>query len=173
MRTVRCPKCKQPTTLNPEGNCILCGFCVQKVQRMTLRLYVIMAAVSAATVIYGIIVFAMEQSGPPAGGAPEGIVYGFIGLAAIIGFFTIFGVAPLLRDKPGSAAVFTTLLLQAALAESIAIMGLVLYFVLASIQWFVIFLAVSWFVFTIIGIKLGDNVAEYERRLVAELDPDG
>jgi ABC-type transport system involved in Fe-S cluster assembly fused permease/ATPase subunit len=78
----------------------------------------------------------------------------------------------LLRDKPGSAAVFQTLLLQAILAESIAIMGLVLYFVLASIQWFAIFLAVSWVVFTIIGIRLGDSVAEYERRRVEELDQD-
>lgn len=172
MRTVRCPKCKQPTTTDAAGNCILCGFCVQKTQQMTLRLYVIIAAVSVATVVYGVIVFAMEQMGPPAGGAPEGIVYGFIGLAAIIGLFAIFGVAPLLRDRPGSAAVFTTLLLQAALAESIAIMGLVLYFVLASIQWFAIFLAVAWVVFTIIGIKLSDNVAEYERRLVKELGPD-
>ncbi len=172
MRTVQCPKCKQPTTTDTAGNCILCGFCVQKAQQMTFRLYVIIAAVSVATVIYGVIVLVMEQVRPPTGGGPENIVYCCIGLAAIIGLFAIFGVAPLLRDKPGSSVVFTTLLLQAALAESIAIMGLVLYFVLGSIKWFVIFLAVSWVVFTIIGIKLGDNIAEYERRVVEELDRD-
>ena len=49
-------------------------------------------------------------------------------------------------------------------------MGLVLYFVLSSVQWFAIFLAISWVVFTIIGTKLGDDVAEFERRLVGELE---
>ena len=137
---------------------------------MTLRLYMVFVAVSLATIIYGIIVFAMEQVAPPKPVGPEFLIYVFLALAAGIGVLAIVGVAPLLRNRRGSASVFRSLVVQAALAESIAIMGLVLYFVLSSVQWFAIFLAISWVVLTIIGTKLGDNVAEFERRLVGELE---
>jgi len=170
MRALHCPKCNQSTTTDEAGDCILCGFCVQKTQRMTLRLYIVLVAVSLATVIYGVIVFAMEQAAPPKPVGPKFLIYVFLVLAAGIGVFAIVGVAPLLRNRPGSASVFRSLVVQAALAESIAIMGLVLYFVLSSVQWFAIFLAISWVVFTIIGTKLGDDVAEFERRLVGELE---
>ncbi len=137
---------------------------------MTLRLYIVLVAVSLATVIYGVIVFVMEQVAPPQPVGPKFLIYLFLALAAAIGLVAVVGVAPLVRNRRGSASVFRSLVLQAALAESIAIMGLVLYFMLGSVQWFTIFLAISWVVFTIIGIKLRDDVAEYERRLVGELE---
>jgi len=149
---------------------MLCGFCVRAAQRSVLRLYIVLVAVSLATVIYGVIVFVMEQIGPPQATGPTFIIYVFLAVAGAIGAVAIGGVAPLVRKQPGSAAVFRSLIIQTALAESIAIMGLVLYFVLGSVQWFTIFLGISWVVFTIIGIRLGDDVAEYERRLVGELD---
>lgn len=170
MRAVRCPKCRNSTTLNDSGNCIICGFCVQTVQLRTLRLYLVLVMVTVATVLYAVVVLVAEHLGPPEPSGPEMLAYGFLALSAIIGLLAIFAVRPLMLRRPGSQAVFTALLMQAALAETIPLLGLVLYFVLGSIQWFVIFLALGWLVFTIVGLKLGESVAEYERRLVGEIE---
>ncbi len=172
MRAVQCPKCHQPTAMTDEGNCMLCGFNVRYVQRMTLRLYIVVTAVSLATLIYGVIVFAVEQIAPPDVTDPGIIPYVLLIASLVLGAMAVFGVKPMLRKRTGSMVVFRQLLLQAVFAESIAIMGLLLYFIAGSIQWFTIFLGISWLVFTVIGLKLGESIVEYERRLVIELEAD-
>ncbi len=150
----------------------MCGFDLAEAHRRTLGLYVVTAGVTLSTLALGGIVLFTEKFGnpPQASDRPIYIVYGFLFFALIAGLVAILGVEPALRQRSGSVQIFRGLLLQAALAETIAVLGLVLYFLLGSVKWFTIFLAISWVVFTIIGTRLGANVAEFERRLVGELE---
>lgn len=170
---VHCPKCRNATTLSDAGDCLICGFCVQAVQLRTLKLHVILVAITIATVILGVIVLIAEYVGPPRPSAPAYLVYIFAALAAIIALISLFVVRPLMLQRPGSQAVLTSLLIQAALAEGIPVLGLLLYFMLGSVKWFVIFLAAGWLVFTVIGLRLADTIAEYEQRLVTEMEQQG
>jgi len=172
MRPTHCPKCRQVTTPDDAGRCLLCGFDLAEAHRRTLSLYIVTVGVTLSTLVLGGIVLATEKFGTPpqVSSRPVYIVYGFLFFALVVGLVAVFGVEPALKRRPGSVQVFRGLLLQAALAEMVAVLGLVLYFMLGSVKWFTIFLAISWVVFTIIGIKLGDSVAEFERRLVGELE---
>ncbi|MFP3903620.1 MAG: hypothetical protein ACLFWB_05185 [Armatimonadota bacterium] len=169
VKPVLCPRCKNPTLPDEDGNCMMCGFCIGRVQWLISRLYLTLIAVTISTVFLGVVVFVLEQYGPPEPGGPGHLVYIFLPIAAVIGLGPVF-LRKILRRVPDSQSVAKSLVIMAALAESIAVMGLVLYLVLGSLKWFVIFLGMSWLVFTMLGIQLSDAIAEYERRLVVEME---
>lgn len=169
VKPVMCPRCKNPTLPDEDGNCMSCGFCIGRVQWLTSRLFFVLLAVTISTVLLGVVVFIVEQYGPLEPSGPAYLVYIFLPVAAVIGLGPVF-LRKILRRMPEAQYVARCLVIMAALAEGIAVMGLVLYLVLGSIKWFVVFLGISWVVFTMLGIQLSDAIAEYERRLVAEME---
>ncbi len=168
VKPVQCPSCQNPTLLDEDGNCMVCGFCIGRVQRLISRLYFILTAVTISTVFLGVVVFVIEQYGPPEPAAPAYLAYIFLAVAAVTGLGPVF-LRKILKRAPDAQFVMKCLVVMAGLAESIAVMGLVLYLLLGSIKWFVVFLGISWLVFTMLGIQLSDAIAEYEQRLVVEM----
>lgn len=169
IRPVRCPRCNAPTIPDAEGKCQICGFNIQKVHVFIRKLYLTLTAVSVSTIFIGVIVFIAEQYGPPQPTGPAYLIWVFLAIAAGIAVAAAF-LCPIVKMRPGAQALAGALIIMAALAESITLMGLVLYFLLGSIKWFVVFLGISWAAFTMIGIRLSDVIVEYERRLVRELE---
>lgn len=147
----------------------MCGFNIRKVHVFIRKLYLMLTVVSISTIFLGIAVFIAEQYGPPEAKGPAYLVWVFLAIAAVIAVGATF-LRPIIQMRPGARALAGSLIIMAALAEGIAVMGLVLYFVLGSLKWFVVFLGISWVVFTMIGLRLSDVIVEYERRLVSELE---
>ena len=56
MRPTHCPKCRQVTTPDDAGRCLLCGFDLAEAHRRTLSLYIVTVGVTLSTLVLGGIV---------------------------------------------------------------------------------------------------------------------
>jgi F0F1-type ATP synthase membrane subunit c/vacuolar-type H+-ATPase subunit K len=146
-----CPKCHQPVQPQPGEACPLCRFDVQPFMRRVQTIYVISFAFFLSTVIYGALVFFLEtRRAIEPQTIPVELPFALLVVAVLQ-----FGVAANVGKRLGQAAtmqrVQTIFLIRLALVEAVAIYGLVLYMLTASIHWFVTFLALSWLGFILSG----------------------
>ena len=141
---MRCPTCKQEIAAPTTDNCCpLCGASIGPVRQRVTLLYVVSGSIFASVLIYGAIVAIMESTGFASGaGAPDAIKYVFLGIALCM-YVPIGFVERQLLARETAQAVWSAAIVVAALCESIAILGLVLYFLGEGVKWFSIFLGLS------------------------------
>ena len=141
-----CPKCHQPSQpTGPEGRCPLCGFGLQRVQRYLLTLYLLTSAFTGSVLVYGGLVFLLEQQGykAPSAALPAVLPYTFL----VVGVLLVgVAVQRLGREVPRATSVArlqTLTIVRLALVEAVAIFGLVLYMLSGSLQWVATFIGLS------------------------------
>lgn len=146
-----CPKCRQPATATPEGGCGLCGFDLQPFMRRVQTIYVISFAFFMSTVVYGALVFFLETRGAVrAATIPVELPFALL-VIAVLQFGAAASVGKRLNQAATMQRVQTIFLIRLALVEAVAIYGITLYMLTASIHWFVTFLALSWLGFILSG----------------------
>jgi cytochrome bd-type quinol oxidase subunit 2 len=169
-----CPKCHQTTVAAADSTlCPLCGFDLGPMQQRLRGIYVISFGFFVSTVVYGALVYFMEhQNGfrAPAGALPPGLAYALLVVAVIV-----FGLAThVLRKRVPTAReaaqLQTLTIVRLALAEAIVMCGLVLYFVGRSVEWFVVFLGLSFLAFLLIAGSMPHVVRRMGELVVAEAE---
>jgi hypothetical protein len=153
-----CPKCHQSTSVGLGSMvCPLCGFDLGPVQQRLRVLYAIGSAIFASVLVYGGLVWFMEQQAgfrPPSRPLAPALPYALLAVSVVV-----FGIAVhVLRKRVAEAdsgdALHTLTIIRLALAESIAIYGLVLYLVGRSLEWFVTLLGLSLLAFALIAAQM-------------------
>ena len=96
------------------------------------RWLVLVAGLTASIPLYAVVVFVLASSGEaPAGTSPAGLRYGFYGAAFALALLAL-AVAPRVSTDPATALPFDAFLrrtlLSLVIAETSAILGLVLFF---------------------------------------------
>ncbi len=96
------------------------------------RWLILVAGLTASIPLYAVVAFVLASSaGAPVESAPEGVRYGFYGAAFALALLAL-GVAPRVTTDPATALSFDAFLrrtlLSLAIAETSAILGLVLFF---------------------------------------------
>ena len=139
-----CPKCSQPVDQpTAEGRCPLCGFSVATFRKHLSRIYLLSTAFFVSTVFYGGMVYWLDtQHVLKAGQMPAFFPYLLLVISVLL-----FGAAVKFGQRVATATsmamVQRLLMIKLAMIESIAVYGLLIYFMSTSLQWFVTFLALS------------------------------
>ncbi|MBK6406621.1 MAG: hypothetical protein IPF66_17180 [Holophagales bacterium] len=96
-----------------------------------VRWLVLVAGLTASIPLYAVVVFVVSSAEAPVDVAPAGIRYGFYGAAFALALLAL-AVAPRVSTDPATALSFDAFLrrtlLSLAIAETSAILGLVLFF---------------------------------------------
>lgn len=140
-----CAKCRQHIG-QPTAECVcpLCGFNLRPLRTRLMTLYAITTGFFLSTLAYVAIVYFLSASLQPRQplAGQEIITYSLLVLAVLV-----FGIAikvgqrlPLTKSMNQLQTLF---LVKMALIESIAIYGLLIYVLFASMQWFAVFLGLS------------------------------
>lgn len=154
-----CPACGQKVDKpGPGGSCPSCGASHAAGRREALFLYLLTGAFFASLLIYGVLVVVMEsvaERGEPA--FPQ--LRFILAAISVVALISLVAVERFFLPRETVEAVRTCAILQAALAESVAIYGLALYLTGEDIQWFVLHLGLSVAGF----IYLATRVPQYAR----------
>ena len=154
-----CPQCQQGVQDQEltTGACPYCGFPCKEFHRRVGQVQFILGAMLVSTVVYAIIVAVLELSvgyqAPGLGGGE--LVLGMALLGASAGI-VVASIAFERRTRGAETLEIyqQTMLILGAIAEAPAIFGLVMYLLTGSLQWMVLFLAVSWALLVRLGLKL-------------------
>lgn len=154
-----CPQCQQgvQTEELAAGACPYCGFPCGEFNRRVSQIQLILGALFASTLIYGIIVAVLElvvgYEAPGLG--DKEFIFGMALMGASVG---ILGASIMFERRTSgrkTLAVYRqTVLILGAIAEAPAIFGLLMYLLAGSLQWMVLFLVVSWALMIRLGMKL-------------------
>lgn len=172
-----CPECHQAVPpVAGSTLCPLCGFNLGLVYRRLRGIYVISFGFFASTLVYGALVWLLEQQNgfrAPATELPAGLAYAFLVVAVIA-----FGLAThILRRRVAmsrdAARLQSLMLVRLALAEAIVIFGLLLYFVGRSVEWFVVFMGLGFLAFVLIATSMPQVAQRIGELVVAEAEGAG
>lgn len=139
-----CPKCRQQNRPAPDGRCPFCSFDQGPFSLQLKKLYLLTTAFFVSTLIYAgmVYIFDTQHLASSNQASQRFIPYVLLVLAVLI-----FGIAVRIGQRLFSAPSMNQLqrlfIIKLALVEAIAVYGLLSYFLFASIQWFVTFLAIS------------------------------
>jgi hypothetical protein len=149
-----CPKCCQPVQVQAEACCPLCGFALQAFTQRLRMLYLLSFALFASTLIYSVLVFFLETRGlARPSSIPAALPYALLAIGVLqLGLARRIGRP--LAQLTAMTQVQSLFLVRLALVEAVAVMGLVVYLLTASIHWYVTFLAISWVGFMVVGSQL-------------------
>lgn len=169
-----CPKCHQSAApVAGSTHCPLCGFDLGPLHQRLRTIYLVSFGFFMSTVVYGAMVWLLEHLNgfrTPAATLPAGLAYAFLAIGVVD-----FGLAthilrrrvPMTRDP---AQLQTLTIIRLALAEAIVILGLVLYLVGRSVEWFVVFVALGFMAFLLIAFSMPQVARRLGELVVAETD---
>lgn len=168
-----CPRCHQPSEMPAAGGeCPLCGFDVRPVQRRVLPLYLVGFAFFMSVLLYAGLVYFLDTQGTIAHGTE--VSQGSLPYALLLVAVLLFGVAWRMGQRLDTAtatqAVFVLHVVKLALFESIAVLGMLMYFLSGSIKLFAGFLLLSAVGFVIAGTQLPTVVRRMEELAVGEAE---
>ena len=164
-----CPKCHQPVQVKMGECCPLCGFAMAPFMRRLQTLYVLSFAFFASTLLYSGIAYFLETRGLVTQAViPTQLPYLLLVLA-VLSLGLARRVGPPLEQIKAMPQVQSLFLIRLALVEAVALMGLVVFLLTASIHWYVTFLAVSWFGFIVVGSQM-PHLAQRLAELAVEED---
>ncbi|NPV47679.1 MAG: hypothetical protein HPY69_12020 [Armatimonadetes bacterium] len=169
-----CPKCHQSATpVAGSTHCPLCGFDLGPVHQRLRTIYLVSFGFFMSTVVYGATVWLLEHLNgfqTPATAPPAALAYALLAIGVID-----FGLAThILRRRAllcrDPAQLQTLMIIRLALAEAIVILGLVLYFVGRSVEWFAVFMALGFVAFLLIAFSMPQVARRMGELVVAETD---
>jgi hypothetical protein len=155
---MNCPVCRQGfTTLAQGGKCPHCGAALAASTGYLIRIYLVMGALLLSTVIYGAVAVVLNNThreipNVPAQ-VPQILLYAAL---AVIPVMLVTERALLGRGTP--QGVMSGAVIVGAMAESIAIMGLVAFFLGADLRFFAQFLGLSIVCFVYLLVRLPQYV---------------
>ena len=159
-----CPACGVTLTAPPEGNCPTCDFPLQQLRAQVLALYMLLGAMFLSTLAYALLTIVMERA-THTGWTPAHF-YQSIALVALLGPVGL-ALARLQAPPTGDpAAARGRLVLESALAEVPAIVGLLGFFLTGERSVFVMLLGLSWLCFLYVAYQVPPVVRAIEQRMV-------
>ena len=144
----RCPKCGSAEI--SDGICQACGFPAGKVNQVMMQAYLITGAMAMSVLIYAAIAVAVTAKAEVPGSAPQFLPVILLVLAIVDVAIGIM-VALSAHKQPTVQQMFGRLIVSAAMAESAAIMGLVLTLLTKDMKWIAVFTVISLVGFVVIG----------------------
>ncbi len=144
----RCPKCGSAEISG--GICQACGFPAGKVNQFMMQSYLITGAMAGSVLIYAAIAFALTANAEAPGSAPQFLPPALLFLAAtelVICVLVALGA----HRQPNPQHMFQRIIIAAALAESVAIYGLVLTVLTKDPKWIAVFSFLALIGFVVIG----------------------
>lgn len=152
-------------------NCPLCGFVIHPFMRRLQTVYTLSFAFFTSTLVYSILVYFLEtrQVLRPAE-LPLPLPYALLVLA-VLDMGLARRIGPPLEQIKTMQQLLKVFLLRLAVVEVIAVVGLALYMVSASIHWFVAFLAISWVGFLVVGSQMPRVAQRLSELAVQEAGP--
>jgi hypothetical protein len=169
---MHCPRCQQTTTYDQNGRlCVLCGFPLREAQRRMNLIYLLTSALFGSTLLYGIVVYVLETMVklPPPPALPVVLPYVLLVVAVLcFGLGVSFGRRGLERATT-PIALQRTLIIELALFEAIALLGLGLYLLTHSLLWFTTFLGLSWLAFLWVGSQSPQLARLVSQLMIVEL----
>ncbi len=172
-----CPKCHQPAApVAGSTLCPLCGFDLGLVHERLRGIYAVSFGFFLSTLVYAALVWLMEHRNgfrAPVTALPAGLPY-----TLLVNGVIIFGLAThILRKRIAPAhdpaRLQTLMIVRLALAETLVIFGLALYFVGRSVEWFVIFMGLGFLAFLLIATSMPQVVRRMGELVVAEAEGAG
>lgn len=152
-----CPQCQQGAQQLSDGKCPWCGFPCDEFNARVNQIQLILGAIFASTLIYGVVVAVLELvAGYEAAGLGNAeIIVGMAMMGASVGIVAASIMFERRALASGTLDDYTrTALLLGVMAEVPAVFGLVMYLLAGSLPWIVGFLAVSWVLFIRLGLRL-------------------
>jgi len=148
--------------------CPLCGFVMAPFMRRLQTLYVLSFAFFASTLLYSGIAYFLETRGLVTQAViPTQLPYLLL-VVAVLDLGLARRIGPPLAQVKDMPQVQSLFLIRLALVEAVALMGLVVFLLTASIHWYVTFLAVSWFGFIVVGSQMPHLAQRLAELAVAE-----
>ncbi len=154
---MRCPQCQQEVRELREGACPYCGFPCGEFHRRVTQIQVILFALFASTLLYGIIAAILELVvgyRAPGPATMEPMLGGVLTGVTAAMFVVSLAFERRALEKATLDSYTRTVVILGAMAEVPAVLGLVMFLVIGSLPWMVAFLAVSWALFIRLGLKL-------------------
>lgn len=160
---MRCPVCRQSfTQLSEGGKCPHCGAALAASAGYLMRIYVIMGALLLSTVMYGalaVLLNSMHWEAPDVSPqVPQTLRYVALGVVLVM-----LASERALLGRGTTQGVMGGAVIVGAMAESIAILGLVAFFLGADLRFFAQFLGLSLVCFAYLLVRL----PQYARTLSA------
>ena len=159
--------------MTAEGRCPLCGFNLRPFRLRLIMLYALTTAFFSSVLIYCLIVYILSMNPLPhqPQGSQEIITYALLVLAVLV-----FGLAIRLGQRlpltTSASRLQSLFIVKMALLESIAVFGLLLYLLFASMPWFAAFLGLSLLGFLHTASQM-PQVADQLARLALMEDAEG
>ena len=167
-----CPKCHQPVMVaTAEGKCPFCGFAMVMLQRRLMTLYVISFGIFMSVLVYAGVVYMLEQQGfqPSLPSLPPVLPYALLAVSVILIGVTTQLLGRQVQRVTSPAQLQSLMIVRLALAEAVAVFGLVLYMLSRSLEWFATFVGLSFLAFLFlagqmpaVARKLGELVVKDE-----------
>ena len=133
---MKCPSCAQQfTDLTQDQRCPLCGAAIGVMQQALAKIYVIVFALLMSCLLYAVVAVVVNLTQKPQATAPPQLRD--ILLVAALAAYVLMVARGTVRS------VQMAITMAGALAESIAVMGLVLFFLGQGLQLFAAFFAMS------------------------------
>ena len=152
-----CPQCQQGAQDLAGDACPHCGFPCAEFTRRVRHVQVVLTAIFACTLVFAAIVAFLElyTDYRPAASArhTQLMAWMLVGVVVVEFVVALFLERRYLQQHTLDAYARAITVLG-ALAQAPAIFGLLLYLLSGSIQWMVIFLAISWAEFLWLGSRL-------------------
>ncbi|MEA3402733.1 MAG: hypothetical protein U9R79_15950 [Armatimonadota bacterium] len=154
-----CPQCHQGVQQQEleDGKCPYCGFPCHEFSRRVTQIQIILGAIFASTLVYGILVAVLElytgYRGPGLGDSE--LVLGMALIGASAGIFAASAMFERRALELETTVSYVRIaIVLGAIAEVPAVFGLVMYLLTGSLPWLVLFLAASWALFIRLGLRL-------------------
>ncbi len=140
---MKCPSCAQQfTDLTQDQRCPLCGAAIGVMQQALAKIYVIVFALLMSCLLYAVVAVVVNLTQKPQATAPPQL-RDILLVAALAAYVLMVVVERSLLTRGTVRSVQMAITMAGALAESIAVMGLVLFFLGQGLQLFAAFFAMS------------------------------
>jgi len=153
-----CPVCRQRVDkLTEDGKCPHCGAALAVSAGYLVRIYVVMGALLLSVVMYGAIAVVLNSTHRPVPGLPAQVpqILLYVALGVIP---AMLGAERTVLGRGTPQAVMAGAVIVGAMAESIAVLGLVAFFLGADLRFFALFLGLSVLCFVYLLVRLPQYV---------------
>lgn len=155
---MKCPICHQGfSKLTESGKCPGCGAALAASAGYLMRIYVVMGALLLSTVMYGAVAVFLNTMHREAPGVsaqvPQILLYAALAMVPVM-----LVTERALLGRGTAQGVMSGAVIVGAMAESIAIMGLVAFFLGADLRFFAQFLGLSIVCFVYLLVRLPQYV---------------
>jgi len=163
---MNCSACGYNEPNTQATQCPVCGFATAKFQAVKLRIYLVTSAFFLTVLTYAVVVFLLPLSQNPVMPDSDLLLYVGGGTSAVL--LAIMLQGPPVPEMTAPQRALRQVVVHAALAETPALIGLVIYLLSGRLSHFVILLGGSLLLFMILATRVPRLVQAIRKYMVYE-----